>query len=951
MMTRWSCAVAVLCLTACGGASNSKPAAQPGSCGGDVCAEAQRCDASTLRCVTNEAPLLTLVAPTTVISDAQFEISGRATDDTEVTTLEWREGVDAWKPLVPSADGAFAFTVPTHDLDAEPVAITVRASDGQEKVERFAIVIVDRVGPALELKAPSTGTVSGGSSVTVTVIAHDGSDGLRELSIGGQSIASPRTGIDLSAEVVIPAGERRGLEVVVAAKDLDGNRTTQTFTLQVDGAGPALRFIAPTGQPAPLNTPSFRAVVEALDPSAVQRVRLAMADGGLVDATAQDGGLWVAEFPIPEVEQQVTFTAEAVDAVGNLSSLRSAPVQIDRVAPSVEVTGPDPDSIVGHAFSVAVLAGPDATTVTASFAGTTIPLQFFQNDGKWEGQMPLTVMRDYSPELVVAVARDAAGNQRSSAPYRLFIDTVAPTLTFTSPAANAKLNRSSFVGTDDVTVSWQVQDADPQAATVSVGGVPTTANDVRVSTSPSDDGRTLTTTVVAADRRGNVVMGSLTFSVDRVAPSIVSWLPAANARNVEPRTTSVTFSERVTGPTTSTDALAIAPGVTQPGTWSAAHTTWTSVDLAPYSVFAATLANLTDDSGNPVAPSSRQFHTAAFVPASGTVLAANVQSFKLASDADGVLTLAIATATSFNVQGLSPVTGTLSAPSVHVASNLTDFELNAWAVIDPATLVATHRVGASHRSAAELHRHAITDGTAVPISFIATGGVPGSVLSVPAFSGEADASAFAVTNSTNYLRGTSTVGVSSSPNLIAQAGYTWAGFSTSSSAVTWSRFLCVSGFFGSPNCTSYVFNSPATTPTELRAAVSPSSQCLVASWNSGSQRVALFQPLAYCNEKRWAGTLPHPSCQNTSGPTPVALTNSLRVAPFSGNGELTMLAAYSDGGLRLGKMTNPAACTNSFTPVGNPLSEAATSFEPVQLGNKPALLYIDASSNLKLFVP
>jgi hypothetical protein len=77
----------------------------------------------------------------------------------------------------------------------------------------------------------------------------------------------------------------------------------------------------------------------------------------------------------------------------------------------------------------------------------------------------------------------------------------------------------------------------------------------------------------------------------------------------------------------------------------------------------------------------------------------------------------------------------------------------------------------------------------------------------------------------------------------------------------------------------------------------------------------------------------------------------LRVAPFSANGESTLLGAYDDGALHLGKMTNPSACTNSFTPVGNPLAELATAYEPVQLGNRPAILYTDANRNLKLYVP
>ena len=944
MTTRWVGAVVVVFLAACTERSGSGP----DGCGGQTCTERQRCDALTLRCVTNERPKVTLVGPTTVISGPTFEISGTVVDDTDDATLEWRDGVGEWHELQMKSDGSFIFTVPARDLDAEPMLITVRAADGTVEVERSTLVIVDRVAPKLELKAPQG--VVGGGEVTVTVVARDGSEGLQDLSIGGQPIASPRTGTELSAHISIPLMDRSALAVAVTAKDLNGNRITQTFMLQVDGAGPALRFISPTAQTPVVSSASFRVEVEAADLSGVQQVRIAMDDGGFVDALPQDAGVWSAEFPLPLAELQVSFSAVAVDAVGNLSVQARVPLRVDRVAPTVEVAGPDPDSVPRSLFWVAARAGADAVSVNATFAGTTIPLTL-ENDGFWEGQMPVTVRHDYAEEFVVAVARDAAGNQRTSAPWRLYVDTVAPTLTFTTPTANAKLNRANFVGTDDVVVAWRIQDGDPQARTASVDGVPSTANDVRITTSASDDGRVITTSVVATDRGRNVTTASLTFSVDRVAPTIVSWLPAANARNVEPRSTAVTFSERVTGPTTATDALTISPGTAQPGTWNAAHSSWTSAVLAPYAVFTATLGGLADDSGNPLDVSSRKFHTAALTPASGTIVATNVTAFRVTSDSDGVVTIATTSPSGYRVFGLSPSTGVVQAPSV-VDPNGGTFSLNASLTVDPVTLIATHRVGSARRGGfgtgpftpLGLARHVITNGLAGPVG--STADAFGAVVSQPAFPGEVDATPYALVDGTTYLRGVASRTLSTSPQLVvAQSSATWAGFSTSPTSVMWSRFLCIAGPFGS-SCASFSFSVATANPTELEAAISPG--CLVATWVSGGQRAALFQPLSACDELRAPGTPAHPSCQNGAGPTP-ELTK-LRVASFSGNGESTLLGAWDDGAVHLGKLTNPTACANAFTPVGNSLPEPATAFEPVQWGNKPALLYTDANRNLKLYV-
>ena len=194
------------------GCAPPAPRITPGACANEVCTQTQRCDGPTLRCVTNESPNVTLVGPTTSISAASFEVTGTVTDDTDGTILQWRDGVAEWQPLVAS-DGAFTLTVPARDLDTETMMITVRADDGALKGERSILVIVDRLAPRLELKAPWVGSVSGGDSMTVTVVARDGSEGLQDLTIAGQRLASPRTGTELSAQVSIPPGDRRPFSV------------------------------------------------------------------------------------------------------------------------------------------------------------------------------------------------------------------------------------------------------------------------------------------------------------------------------------------------------------------------------------------------------------------------------------------------------------------------------------------------------------------------------------------------------------------------------------------------------------------------------------------------------------------------------------------------------------------------------------------------------------------
>lgn len=938
MTTRWPCAV-VVSLMAC-----SAPPLPEGACAGVVCTQAQRCEPSTLRCVRNALPKVVLIAPTTVVRDASFELRGTVTDDTKGTTLEWRDGLDEWQPVEVDDEGAFVIAVPTRALDAEPMVLTLRADDGSHQVERSALVIVDRVGPKFELESPSTNEVIGTSIVVFTVVARDGSEGLQDLFIGERSIEAPRTGTEVSVPLSIPEGDRRSLPVIVSAKDLNGNRSVQLFMLQVDRTGPMIRFRSPTTS---INTPSFRLEVEVTDPSAVDQVRLAMDDGGFIEATFHEGGVWSADFPMPLEERQVVFTAAAVDGAGNANVL-SLSAGVDRAAPTLELVSPAADSVHNRAFTVSALASVDAVSVTAQFDGATVALTR-SLAGAWEGQVPLSSQRDRAAAPLVVVARDAAGNQRAAS-FPLFIDTVAPTVNFTNPRVNARLNASNFVGTDEVTVAWRVEDGDALAATVSVDAVPSTSNTARVATLPADDGRAITRTVVVADRAGNVGTGTLTFTVDRRAPTVVTWSPAANARNVEPRKTTLTFSEHVMGPTSATDALNL-PGVTQPGAWDAAHTTWTSPELPPYAVIDATLNGLTDDAGNPAVVSSRRFHTAAFVPASGLVLGTNVTGFQATADSDGVVTIATMGPVGFRLFGISPVSGA-ALPPVLADPHFATFSLNASLTVEPTTLVATHRVGSTRSGGMGLVRHLIVDGVATAVG--STTGAQGSVVSQLAFEGERDTTPYGVVDGTTYRRGITRRTLSAPTELlVAQSASSWAGFSVASDAVSVARFLCIPPRLASDPtvCTNFHFQlSAVANATELSAAISPSGGCLVVTAASNGARLGTFIPLARCNETRLLGAPPHGSCVDNTYST-VAMPSTF-VAPFDGNGEDTVLAATEVAGVpRLHKLSDSAACTGFGPPIGAPAPEVARAWQPVQLGNKPALLYTDANHTLKLHVP
>jgi hypothetical protein len=339
------------------------------------------------------------------------------------------------------------------------------------------------------------------------------------------------------------------------------------------------------------------------------------------------------------------------------------------------------------------------------------------------------------------------------------------------------------------------------------------------------------------------------------------------------------------------------------------------------------------------------------------VLATNVTSFTVTSDSDGVATVALITAGGYRVFGLSPTTGAPLAPSVSDANTGT-FSLNSSLSVDPVSLVATHRVGSARYGfvgtgqfqSLGLVRHGITDGVAGPIG--STANLTGAVLSQGPFPGEAGVLSFATIEGSTYTRGATSTALPLSPNLlVAQSVSSWSAF-TPANGVSWSRFVCIFNILtGAPTCVSFAFSAGIAAASDLRAAIAPNGRCQLVTATNGT-RYGVFQPLSNCNELAPPGTPAHPSCRNYPALTAISVPAGLRPAPFSGNGESTLLVASEVSGVpRLGKMVDPVGCTNQFTAVGNPAPELAVAYEPVQLGNKPALLYIDTSNTLKLFVP
>jgi hypothetical protein len=114
--------------------------------------------------------------------------------------------------------------------------------------------------------------------------------------------------------------------------------------------------------------------------------------------------------------------------------------------------------------------------------------------------------------------------------------------------------------------------------------------------------------------------------------------------------------------------------------------------------------------------------------------------------------------------------------------------------------------------------------------------------------------------------------------------------------------------------------------------------------------------LPRCASRLRTGTVsPPPSCDSNIN---LPLTSGIvgaKIAPYSANGEDTILFAFPAGTgnpsqYRLEKML-AGACGFSTTFATLFSVPNVREFQPVQIGTKPAFLYIDTSNDLRVFIP
>ena len=923
-----------------------------GECGGNLCTAEERCDANTLLCVNDDAPVIAVTPRSGVVSTPTFELTGTIKDDVKVTAATWRIGTGAATPISIEPDGSFVITVAAPLLDSQDVVVTLRAQDQRTEATVEVSVKIDRVGPSFRVVRPVVGSLIGTANFELAVETTDGSGAVSTLRINQASITAPQSGAQVVQTIDVPVtANGTPLEFELLATDAAGNQRREFVQFIGDRVAPEVAFVIPTPNQYVV-TERFTVVVSVVEPSPISSAAFQFG-GATVVGSEVSPGQWSAELTTAIVEQDQLISVDVTDAAGNATTVQTT-VKVDRIAPTLSVTSPASASIHRAAIPLTVSTSQGTSEVTAVLEGQQVALT--GGPTSWTGSLPIP-QRDFSAAMVQVTARDLAGNSRVVT-VPISVDTVAPVVAFTAPSAGQKFNAAQFVANPNVTVTWTVTDADAQAATTSINGSAGSATTRQVATSATDNPTTYATTVVGADRAGNTTTASLSFSADRVIPTITNWEPAANARNLERSHALITFSEPVFGAQATTPGLVIS-GFTPVGDeWFVVHS-WYRVPLDGLAgrVLEASVPALADAHGNPVAPSTpRRFHMATTIPEG--VLATNVSTFSAASDADGALTVAYIDATTRQVHVLQDRAGTLTPTTLSGFG--TKVTVNASNVVNPTTLASTPSFGVSlFDSLVNAYKFFWSvDGTVTSVASSFAGVAIGQG---PLNREPTTAATGYVVNST-YTRGAHTVTLPSPANMVvANSPDSWVVVFRSGSTMSWSRYRCNRDprIFPGPDTftcagTEYRGSLSAVVPYLFEAAMTRSGGCLLISApGAGGSLASFYQRLDNCDGS--LGVSPPASCNSNTSMTNSPGYIDQRIAPFAANGEDTILFAFPAnnniaGDFRLEKML-PGVCAHSttFNTIVNVPN--VREYAPIQIGNRAALITVNTSNQLRIDYP
>src|SRR6058998_2120334 len=314
----------------------------------------------------------------------------------------------------------------------------------------------DTNAPTVSITAPTGGSnVSGTITVSATASDNVGVAGV-QFRLDGAALGSEDTTSPYSVSWNTTTVSNGSHSLTAVARDAAGNQTTSaaiTVTVNnTDTTAPTVSITAPTGGSNVSGTTTVSATASDNVGVAGVQFRLDGAALGSEDTTSPHSVSWNTT---TVSNGSHSLTAVARDAAGNQTTSAAITVTVnntDTTAPTVSITAPTGGSNVSGTTTVSATASDNVGVAGVQFRLDGAALGSEDTTSPYSVSWNTTTVSNGSHSLT-AVARDAAGNQTTSAAIAVTVnntspDTTAPTVSMTAPSSGATVS-----GTMTVTAS------------------------------------------------------------------------------------------------------------------------------------------------------------------------------------------------------------------------------------------------------------------------------------------------------------------------------------------------------------------------------------------------------------------------------------------------------------------------------------------------------------------
>jgi hypothetical protein len=457
------------------------------------------------------APVIAITSPA-VNTVAQTGLTVSGTCETGLTVNLSGTGLLAASTATCSA-GAFSAAITFSAIDGTKNIIASQTDSVGNTSSDNRNFVKDTTAPAIAITLPLANTVAQ-TGLTVSGTCETG----LTINLSGTGLSSATTATcsagAFSAAITFSAVD--GIKNIIASQtDSVGNTSSDNRNFVKDTTAPAIAITLPLA-----NTVAQTGLTVSGTCETGLTVNLSGTGLSSATTTSCSAGAFSAAITFSAVDGTKNIIASQTDSVGNTSSDNRNFVK-DNTAPALAISSPTANFATQATIN---LAGTCETGLTVNLSGTGIFIDTTTPCLAGAFAQSISLSAIDGSKLIVATQTDSVGNT-STASRTFILDTIAPAIQITSPAANTVAQTGLTVsGTCETGLTVNLSGTGLSSATTTTCSAGSFS---AVITFSAIDG---TKNIIASqtDSVGNTSSDNRNFVKDTTAPVIAITSPAAN---------------------------------------------------------------------------------------------------------------------------------------------------------------------------------------------------------------------------------------------------------------------------------------------------------------------------------------------------------------------------------------------------------------------------------------